>query len=112
MKTSEGLLRSVDPPQTTDRRSGRITQQALTIRRSFLMGFLFYAMLERLGIGAYGRLAVLSRFLGGFTTFSTFSIEALTLAQRGNPGLNALDVALSVGWPFWRRTRHPPRAPL
>jgi fluoride exporter len=64
---------------------------------SFLMGFLFYEMLERLGIGPYGRLAVLTGFLGGFTTFSTFSIEALALAQRGNAGLSALYVILSVG---------------
>ena len=35
-------------------------------------------------------------FLGGFTTFSAFSLEAVTLYERGAVGLAALYVALSV----------------
>jgi CrcB protein len=70
---------------------------SVNVLGSFLMGFLFVETLDRLGIGAYARLAVLTGFLGGFTTFSTFSIEALLLAQRGHPGLSALYIALSVG---------------
>ena len=34
--------------------------------------------------------------LGGFTTFSAFSLEAYTLFQRGDTGLAATYVALSV----------------
>ena len=34
--------------------------------------------------------------LGGFTTFSAFSLDALTLWQRGVTGQAALYVALSV----------------
>lgn len=34
--------------------------------------------------------------LGGFTTFSAFSLEAFTLFERGQPGLAALYVGLSV----------------
>ena len=34
--------------------------------------------------------------LGGFTTFSAFSLEAMTLWDRGEPGLAALYVGLSV----------------
>ncbi|PJE31735.1 camphor resistance protein CrcB [Pseudooceanicola antarcticus] len=34
--------------------------------------------------------------LGGFTTFSSFSLEALTLFERGQAGLAALYVGLSV----------------
>lgn len=34
--------------------------------------------------------------LGGFTTFSTFSLEAVMLALKGRPGAAALYVALSV----------------
>ncbi|PRY93509.1 camphor resistance protein CrcB [Hasllibacter halocynthiae] len=36
-------------------------------------------------------------FLGGFTTFSTFSLEAVTLLERGEVGVAAIYVALSVG---------------
>lgn len=34
--------------------------------------------------------------LGGFTTFSSFSLDAVTLAQRGEPGSAAAYVAASV----------------
>jgi CrcB protein len=34
--------------------------------------------------------------LGGFTTFSSFSLETMTLIQRGEAGLAALYVAASV----------------
>ena len=35
--------------------------------------------------------------LGGFTTFSAFSLEAMTLLERGRIGAAALYVGLSVG---------------
>ena len=34
---------------------------------------------------------------GGFTTFSTFSLETLTLLESGRPAAGALYMALSVG---------------
>ena len=36
-------------------------------------------------------------FLGGFTTFSAFSLEAVTLYERGAVGQAAAYVTLSVG---------------
>ena len=36
-------------------------------------------------------------FLGGFTTFSAFSLDAVQLAQSGRVGLAAAYIALSVG---------------
>ena len=39
---------------------------------------------------------VMAGLLGGFTTFSAFSLEAYTLFQRGDAGLAALYIILSV----------------
>ncbi len=38
----------------------------------------------------------MSGLLGGFTTFSAFSLEAVTLYERGDVGQAALYVGLSV----------------
>ena len=63
---------------------------------SFLMGLLFVLFLERLATGPEVRSAVLVGFLGAFTTFSTFSIETLTLIQEGYPLRAALNIGVSV----------------
>lgn len=49
------------------------------------------------GLGLEGgtRLLLVTGFLGGFTTFSAFSLETVTLAERSAP-LAALYVAASV----------------
>ncbi|MEL6375777.1 MAG: CrcB family protein, partial [Pseudomonadota bacterium] len=39
---------------------------------------------------------VMTGILGGFTTFSAFSLEAFTLYERGETGAAALYVILSV----------------
>ncbi|MEO1779117.1 MAG: fluoride efflux transporter CrcB [Pseudomonadota bacterium] len=39
---------------------------------------------------------VMTGLLGGFTTFSTFSLEAMTLIERGAMGQAALYITLSV----------------
>ena len=46
------------------------------------------------------RLFLVTGVLGGFTTFSAFSWDALVLMQRGNAGQAALYVAASVGLSF------------
>lgn len=70
---------------------------SINVLGSFLMGFLFTETLERLAIGPHVRLGILTGFLGGFTTFSTFAIEALLLAEQGEAGKSALYIVLSVG---------------
>lgn len=50
----------------------------------FLMGLLFVLILERFdGLGPQLRSFVLIGFLGGYTTFSSFSIETLNLFENG-----------------------------
>lgn len=61
---------------------------------SFVMG-VFVAIAARAGLTHLLPL-VTTGFLGGFTTFSAFSLEAVTLWERGALGQAALYVALSV----------------
>jgi CrcB protein len=62
---------------------------------SFLMGVFVVAAAQR-GLTHLSPL-VMTGILGGFTTFSAFSLETMTLIERGATGQAALYVALSVG---------------
>jgi CrcB protein len=70
---------------------------SINVIGSFLMGFLFILTLDRLTIPPPIRVGVLTGFLGGYTTFSTFEMETLLLAETGQPGKAATYVCLSVG---------------
>jgi fluoride exporter len=65
---------------------------------SFVMGLL--AALVYLRAGWFGgdaaRLLLMTGVLGGFTTFSAFSLDAMTLLDRGQAGLMAAYVTGSV----------------
>jgi CrcB protein len=69
---------------------------SINVIGSFLMGFLFIATLERLTIAPAIRTGVLTGVLGGYTTFSTFEMETLLLAESGELVKAALYVVLSV----------------
>ncbi|HET7175756.1 MAG TPA: fluoride efflux transporter CrcB [Gammaproteobacteria bacterium] len=60
------------------------------------MGFLFYLTLERVSISPSMRVALLTGVLGGYTTFSTFAMEALVLAEDGELRTALLYITLSV----------------
>lgn len=62
---------------------------------SFLMGVLFVALTKKGGQEL--ALFLMTGVLGGFTTFSAFSLDTLTLFERGAIGAAAFYVALSVG---------------
>ena len=62
---------------------------------SFLLGFAFY-FLEGLALSAETRSMVTIGFLGAFTTFSTFSYEAIVLFQGGEWTRGGLYVGSSV----------------
>jgi CrcB protein len=70
---------------------------SINVLGSFLMGFLFIETLERLTIAPYIRIGILTGVLGGFTTFSTFAMESLLLAEQGEAAKSVLYVALSLG---------------
>ncbi|WP_127115611.1 fluoride efflux transporter CrcB [Shimia sediminis] len=61
---------------------------------SFLMGA-FVVLAAHRGLTHLSPL-VMTGFLGGFTTFSAFSLEAVTLFERGQVGAAAAYVAISV----------------
>ncbi len=63
---------------------------------SFAMGLLFVLLLERSLMAPELRSAILIGFLGSLTTFSTFSLETLTLMERGDMLPALLNVAVSV----------------
>jgi fluoride exporter len=69
---------------------------SINILACFLMGFLFVETLERLTISPVLRIGILTGFIGGFSTFSTFAMETLLLAERGDIGKSGLYVVLSV----------------
>ncbi|MFN4204176.1 MAG: fluoride efflux transporter CrcB [Tabrizicola sp.] len=61
---------------------------------SFLMGILV-VVLARKGGNQYAPL-LMTGVLGGFTTFSAFSLDTLTLWERGQHGVAVAYVGLSV----------------
>jgi CrcB protein len=69
---------------------------SINVLGSFLMGFLFIETLERLTISPELRTGVLTGFLGGFTTFSTYSMEVLLLVGQGENVKAMLYVVLSA----------------
>jgi CrcB protein len=66
----------------------------VNILGSFAMG-LFVVFAHQKGLSV-ANLFVMTGLLGGFTTFSAFSLEAVTLMERGHLGQAALYVGLSV----------------
>ncbi len=73
---------------------------SINLLGSFLMGFLFIETLERLTVSATVRVGILTGFLGGFTTFSTFMMETLLLIEQGEAAKSALYIGLSVALGF------------
>ncbi len=64
---------------------------------SFLMGVLVALVQPVLGGSALWRTFLATGVLGGFTTFSAFSLDAFELFERRQPMLAAVYVAASVG---------------
>lgn len=63
---------------------------------SFAIGLLYVWLVERDGSPAMRALLMVG-LLGGFTTFSSFSLETVNLMMQASYGRAALNVLLSVG---------------
>ncbi len=63
---------------------------------SLLIGLLAEFIARRLDASAEVRLLLVTGFLGGFTTFSAFSLDALTLFERGATTIAVVYVVTSV----------------
>lgn len=70
---------------------------AVNVIGSFVMGFLAMYFLERfVGIASELRSLLLIGFLGGFTTFSSFSLETFNLFENGDIARGLMNIGLSV----------------
>jgi CrcB protein len=71
---------------------------AVNVIGSFLIGFIFCATLEgaRFAASANWRNFLMVGVLGGFTTFSAFSLQTLELFRSGAAGAALLNVLVSV----------------
>ena len=63
---------------------------------SIVMGVLVALFAFKSGIPHHWQLFLTTGILGGYTTFSTFSLDVAILYERGETGLAALYVLLSV----------------
>jgi fluoride exporter len=69
---------------------------SINVGGSFLMGFLFIETLERLTISPELRTGILTGFIGGYTTFSTYEMEIFLLVEQGDSFKAILYAVLSV----------------
>jgi CrcB protein len=63
---------------------------------SFLIGYLVVVLPESHSHSSMLRLLLITGVLGGFTTYSAFSIETLTLLQEGQVLKAGLNIALTL----------------
>ncbi|TCM57422.1 camphor resistance protein CrcB [Rhizobium sp. PP-F2F-G48] len=68
----------------------------VNVTGSFLIGVLSEVVARRFGASPELRLFLVTGILGGYTTFSAFSLDAAMLAEQGQFGAAALYVALSL----------------
>ncbi len=69
---------------------------AVNILGCLLIGILFVLFMERLTVDTVWRAGILIGVLGGFTTFSSFSIETFNLIEGGAHLKAVLNMASSV----------------
>lgn len=68
----------------------------INVSGSFLIGILAELFEARVLVAPVARIALLTGVLGGYTTFSSFTFETVSLLRDGQTGLATLNVSLSV----------------
>lgn len=68
----------------------------VNILGSFVMGLVAGTFMLKGDLSYSMRLFLATGILGGFTTFSAFSLDAVALYERGEPGMAAIYVAGSI----------------
>jgi CrcB protein len=63
----------------------------------FVIGVFAEMIARRFNASVELRLLMITGFLGGFTTFSAFSLDAISLFERGEAVLGGVYIAASVG---------------
>jgi CrcB protein len=63
----------------------------------FVVGVFAEMILRKFGASVELRLLLITGFLGGFTTFSSFSLDAISLFERGEAMAGSLYIVASVG---------------
>jgi fluoride exporter len=63
---------------------------------AYLIGVAVVFFTAKAGVPPEGRLFVITGFMGGLTTFSTFSIEVVTLLAQGQIGWAVIESALHM----------------
>ena len=63
----------------------------------FIIGVFAEMIMRRFNASVELRLLLITGFLGGFTTFSAFSLDAITLFERGDILAGGLYIVASVG---------------
>jgi len=69
---------------------------AINVSGSLLIGVASALLLHRFGGNEPARLLIVVGFLGGYTTFSSYTLEALGLIEQGRGGLAAVYLGGSV----------------
>jgi len=69
---------------------------AVNVSGSLLIGILFVCMVEHADVSDVGRAFALTGVLGGFTTFSAFSLDTLQLIHQAEYLRAVFNVGLSV----------------
>ncbi len=68
----------------------------VNVAGSLVMGLLYVLFIERMAVSPELRGAILIGLLGSFTTFSTFSLETLSLVEQADYFKAVVNILLSV----------------
>ena len=69
---------------------------AVNLIGCLLLGFFFFYPSDRSIVSPELRVAIMTGFLGAFTTFSTFGVETYDHAQRGNFQIAIMNIGCSI----------------